>query len=200
METEKFLMRLEETLAQVVRQQEAICAELVGMRERADSLAEQRGKAANGAPTRSELLKFLDRFRAGESLGEATTQAWIEVSDVACVKGGLHVVAQREGMHARLLDACIRAHGGTPRYELPEAVREAAMQRICDRSRGDAAKVLDFEQQVGETEKALAPIYEMADRLDDDPETQALLRTIAQDERSTLEFFQQACALLNPPA
>jgi hypothetical protein len=200
METEKFLMRLEETLAQVVRQQEAICAELVGMRERADSLAEQRGKAANGAPTRSELLKFLDRFRAGESLGEATTQAWIEVSDVACVKGGLHVVAQREGMHARLLDACIRAHGGTPRYELPEAVREAAMQRICDRSRGDAAKVLDFVQQVGETEKALAPIYEMADRLDDDPETQALLRTIAQDERSTLEFFQQACALLNPPA
>jgi hypothetical protein len=170
------------------------------MRDRVDSLTERRGTATNGAPTRGELLKFLDRFRAGESLGEATTQAWIEVSDVACVKGGLHVVAQREGMHARLLDACIRAHGGTPRYELPEAVREAAMQRICDRSRGDAAKVLDFVQQVGETEKALAPIYEMADRLDDDPETQALLRTIAQDERSTLEFFQQACALLNPPA
>jgi hypothetical protein len=37
----------------------------------------------------------------------------------------------------------------------------------------------------------------MADRLDDDPETQSLLRTIAQDERSTLEFFQQACQLLN---
>ena len=33
METEKILLRLEETLAQVVRQQEAICAELVGMRE-----------------------------------------------------------------------------------------------------------------------------------------------------------------------
>lgn len=200
METEKFLMRLEETLAQVVRQQEAICAELVGMRERVDVLAERGSAATNGAPTRSELLRFLDRFRAGEALGEATTQAWIEVSDVACVKGGLHVVAQREGMHARLLDGCIRAHGGTPRYELPEAVREAAMQRICDRSRGDAAKVLDFVQQVGETEKALAPIYEMADRLDDDPETQALLRTIAQDERSTLEFFQGACKLLNKPA
>jgi hypothetical protein len=169
METEKFLARLEEMLSQVVRQQEAICAELVSMRERVDGLAEPRSTPATGAPARAELLRFLDRFRAGEALGAATTQAWIAVSDVACVKGGLHVVAEREGMHARLLDACLRAHGGTPRYEIPEAVCDAAMK----------------------------PIYDMADRLDDDPETQALLRTIAQDERSTLEFFQQACKLLN---
>jgi len=197
METEKFLLRLEETLAQVVRQQEAICAELVGMRERVDALAERRGTSASGAPARGELLRFLDRFRAGEALGAATTKAWIEVSDVACVKGGLHVVAEREGMHARLLDACLRAHGGTPRYEIPEAVCAEAMKRISDRTRGDAAKVLEFVQRTGDAEKALEPIYRMADRLDDDPETQALLRTIAQDERSTLEFFQQACKLLN---
>ena len=197
METEKFLLRLEETLAHVVRQQEAICAELVGMRERVDALAERRSASGTGAPTRGELLRFLDRFRAGEALGEATTKAWIEVSDVACVKGGLHVVAQREGMHARLLDACLRAHGGTPRYEIPEAVCSKAMKRISDRTRGDAAKVLDFVQRTGDAEKALEPIYKMADRLDGDPETQALLRTIAQDERSTIEFFQQACKLLN---
>ena len=197
METEKFLLHLEETLAHVVRQQEAICAELVGMRERVDVLAERRSAPANGAPEKRELLRFLDRFRAGEALGEETTKAWLEVSDVACVKGGLHVVAQREGMHARLLDACLRAHGGTPRYELPAEVRSEAMKRISDRTRGDAAKVLEFVQRTGETEKALEPIYKMADRLDADPETQALLRTIAQDERSTLEFFQQACKLLN---
>jgi hypothetical protein len=197
METEKFLLRLEQTLSQVVRQQEAICAELVGMRERVDALAERKNAPASGAPTRGELLRFLDRFRAGEALGEATTAAWIEVSDVACVKGGLHVVAQREGMHARLLDGCIRAHGGSPRYELPAAVCAEAMKRVSDPARGDAAKVLEFVQQVGETEKALEPIYQMADRLDAEPETQALLRTIAQDERSTLEFFQQACKLLN---
>jgi hypothetical protein len=196
METEKFLLRLEETLAQVVRQQEAICAELVGMRERVDALAERR-PSGTGAPARGELLRFLDRFRAGEALGEATTKAWIEVSDVACVKGGLHVVAQREGMHARLLDACIRAHGGTPRYEIPEDVCSKAMTYIGDRARGDAAKVLDFVKRNGDAEKALEPIYDMAARLDDDPETQALLRTIAQDERSTIEFFQQACKLLN---
>ena len=197
METEKFLLHLEETLAHVVRQQEAICAELVGMRERVDTLAERQSAPGTGAPPRAELLRFLDRFRAGEALGEATTKAWIEVSDVACVKGGLHVVAQREGMHARLLDDCIRAHGGAKRYELPEAVCAEAMKRISDRTRGDAAKVLEFVQRTGEADKALEPIYKMADRLDDDPETQALLRTIAQDERSTIEFFTQACQLLN---
>ena len=42
METEKFLLHLEETLAHVVRQQEAICAELVVMRERVDVLAARR--------------------------------------------------------------------------------------------------------------------------------------------------------------
>jgi DNA-binding ferritin-like protein len=197
METEKFLLRLEETLAHLTRQQEAICAELVAMRERVDAIDERTAAAPSRAPTRDELLEFLDRFRAGEALGEASTRAWIEVSDVACVKGGLRVVAEREGMHARLLADCIRAHGGTPRHELPEAVQEQALQRVSDRSRGDAAKVLEFVQTFGDTEKALAPIHAMAERLDDDPETQALLRTIAQDERATLEFFQQACRLLN---
>jgi len=199
METEKFLSRLEETLAHVVRQQEAICSELVSMRERVDAMAERRTKTS-GAPERSELLRFLDRFRAGEALGETSTAAWIEASDVACVKGGLRVVAHREGMHARLLADCIRAHGGAPRYEIPEAVCEKAMKGASDRSRGDAAKVLEFVERVGDVEKALKPIYDMADRLDDDPETQSLLRTIAQDERSTIEFFQQACKLLSKPA
>jgi len=197
MDTEKFLTRLEGTLAQLQRQQEAMCAELVGMRERIDALGDRAALAEGSSPARDELIQFLDQFRAGEALGETSTRAWIEVSDVPCVKGGLRVVAEREGMHARLLADCIRAHGATPRYELPEAVCDQALKRVSDRSRGDAAKVLEFVNTFGDTEKALAPIYAMADRLDGDPETQSLLRTIAQDERSTLEFFQQACQLLN---
>ena len=198
METEKFLLRLEETLAHVVRQQEAICSELVGMRERVDALAERRSASGTGVPEKGELLRFLDRFRAGEALGAATTKAWIEVSDVACVKGGLHVVAEREAharAPARRLPPRARRHAALRAAR--GACRTEAMKRISDRTRGDAAKVLEFVQRTGETEKALEPIYKMADRLDGDPETQALLRTIAQDERSTLEFFQQACKLLN---
>jgi hypothetical protein len=47
-----------------------------------------------------------------------------------------------------------------------------------------------------DVDKALQPIYDVANRLDHDPETQSLLRTIAQDERSTLEFINEACELL----
>ena len=50
-----------------------------------------------------------------------------------------------------------------------------------------------LETRYGISITSIAPI-------DDDPETQSLLRTIAQDERSTLEFFQQACKLLSKPA
>jgi hypothetical protein len=44
---------------------------------------------------------------------------------------------------------------------------------------------------------ALKPIFDRADRLDADPETQSLLRAIAQHERSTLESLREACALFD---
>ena len=65
-----------------------------------------------------------------------------------------------------------------------------------DRDKGDAKKVLEFTQQFPDIDQALAKIYEFADEADE--ETQSLLRTIAQDERSTLDFFADACAQLNP--
>ena len=113
------------------------------------------------------------------------------------MKGGLRTVAQREGFHARLLEARIKELGGTCTAEVPEAVHEAAMKSSADPKKGDAKKILDFVQQFPDCDAALAPIFEMADRLDHDPETQSLLRTIAQDERSTLEWFHEACQQLN---
>ena len=71
------------------------------------------------------------------------------------------------------------------------------MKDSADATKGDAAKVLGFVERFGDADKALRPIFELAERLDHDPETQSLLRTIAQDERSTIEFFNDACAQLN---
>jgi DNA-binding ferritin-like protein len=143
------------------------------------------------------VLRFLDRFRAGEALGEASLGAWIAVSDLACVKGGLRVVQQREGFHARLLAERIKELGGSPRYEIPDAVYEASMRDAGNADKPDAQKVLEFVKRFPDIDEALRPIHEMADRLDDDPETQSLLRTIAQDECSTLTFFANTCQQLN---
>jgi len=52
-------------------------------------------------------------------------------------------------------------------------------------------------ERFGDVDATLAPIYAMIDKLDGDPETQWLLKTIAQDERSTIDFFSDARALMS---
>lgn len=187
------LGRIEETLCKIAAQQDALCKEMSALRKRVDLIAAQGGAAAS----REETIRFLDRFRAGEAFGEISTGVWIDASDVACVKGGLRVVQQREGMHARLLAERIKQLGGACTREIPQQRQDEVLRSLGDKRKGDAAKVLEFVKANGDAEKALAPIYAIASRLDHDPETQSLLRTIAQDERSTIEFFNEACKLLN---
>ena len=187
------LARIEETLCKVAAQQDVLCKEVGSLSKRVDALAAKGGMAAS----REETIRFLDRFRAGEAFGEISTGVWLDASDVACVRGGLRVVQQREGMHARLLAERIKQLGGACTRDVPQEAQDKALRSLGDKQKGDAAKVLDFVKSVGDADKALAPIFEIACRLDHDPETQSLLRTIAQDERSTIEFMNEACKLLN---
>lgn len=184
------LKRIEKAISSLAEQQEAICAQLAKLEARV-------GGTSNGA-SREETVRFLDQFRAGEALGEASLGAWIEVSDTACLKGGLRTIQMREGMHAVLLEQRIKDLGGSPEFEIPDAVHDQTMKAVASTKKSDAEKVLDFVKQFPDCDAALKPIYDMADRLDGDQETQSLLRTIAQDERSTLEWLNEACALLNP--
>ena len=147
--------------------------------------------------SREEVLSFLDQFRAGEALGETSLGAWIAVSTTDCLRGGLRTVQQREGMHARLLAERIKELGGSISYEIPESLHDTVMVDAGNADKSDADKVKEFVTRFPDPDKALAPIFALADRLDDDQETQFLLRTIAQDERSTLEFFADACKLLS---
>ena len=183
-----------ETLARIEETLEAICGEIGELKTKVDALS----AAGAGAPSNDEIIKFLDGFRAGEAFGETSLGAWIEVSDIPCVKGGLRTVQQREGFHSRLLEARIKELGGTCKAEVPQAIYDSGMKSSADPAKGDAAKVLDFAGRFPDCDAALKPIFDMADRLSDDPETQSLLRTIAQDERSTLEWFQTTCAQLHP--
>jgi len=184
--SDKVLKKIAETLDCLVAQQQQILTRL----DRLDA-----SRAA--APSREEVIAFLDGFRANEALGEASLGAWIAVCSVPCLKGGLRTVQQREGMHARLLEERLKELGGSPRAEVPDDVYESAMRSAADTGKDDARKLLDFTARFPDVDAALAPIARMADRLDDDPETQSLLRTIMQDERSTLEFLCDACAQLN---
>jgi hypothetical protein len=189
MSSEKALGRIERAIEQLARGQDEIRARLEGLEARAGN--------TDGELSRARLLRFLDRFRAAEALGEASVGAWLAVSTTECLRGGLRTVQQREGMHARLLAERIKELGGECRYQIDAATVERAMKRSGDAAVSDARKLVDAVERSGEPEAALKPILDMANRLDRDPETQSLLRTIAQDERSTLEFLREACALLN---
>ncbi len=184
------LSRIEKTLKDLSAQQAEICAAIAKLEERIDAPAEE------GVP-RSELFRFLDGFRAAEGLGEASVGAWIEVCHTDCLKGGLRTVREREGMHARLLEARLVELGGTPRIEIPADRVEKTMKAVGSADRSDAQKLLDFTKRTSDPDQAISAILQMADRLDADPETQSLLRAIAQDERSTVVLLNEACALLN---
>lgn len=185
------LEKIEKAISKLAKQQEALC-------EQVAKLESKLASSATAAAAPEETLRFLDRFRAGEALGEASLGAWIGVCSTPCVKGGLRTVQTREGSHARLLEQRIKELGGTPQFEIPDAIYSATMEGAADADKSDAQKVLEFVQRFPDCDAALAPIHDLADRLDHDQETQTLLRTIAQDERSTLEWFTEACALLDP--
>ena len=184
----KDLKKIEKALGKISQQQEEILTRLERL--------EAEAPPAESMP-REALVSFLDQFRAGEALGEASLGAWIEVSNTACVKGGLRTVQQREGMHARLLEARLKELGAAPTFEVPEAIYDQTMKSAGDCEKSDPEKIAEFVKQFPDVDAAIQPILDIADKLDADPETQFMLRTIAQDERSTLEFLHDACQLLN---
>jgi len=193
--TDKLLKKVVDTLDCVIDQQQQILSRLDRL-ETGDE-AGSRGGASRRATKSEEVIAFLDGFRANEALGEASLGAWIAVCREPCLKGGLRTIQQREGMHARLLAERLKELGGSPRAEVPQEAYDAAMKAAADTQTTDAKKLLDFTARFPDIDAALAPIAAMADRLDDDRETQSLLRTIMQDERSTLVFLRETCAALN---
>ena len=188
--SEQALKRIKKAIDKLAAQQQEICARLDGLQERV-------AQGASVGASREDVIQFLDGFRANEALGETSVGAWIEVSDTPCLKGGLRTVQLREGMHARLLEQRIKELGGSPTAEVPEEAYNAAMEQSASREKSDAEKLRDLAARFPDIDQVLRPLHDMADRLDHDQETQSLLRTIAQDERSTLEFLNEACALLN---
>ena len=106
------LRRIEEALGKLSDQQAQIWERISGMEGRLAKLGS--GAKLDG----QRLLDFLDKFRAGEALGEATLGAWIAVSDTACLRGGLRTAQRREGMHAQLLEERLCELGGEPLHHV----------------------------------------------------------------------------------
>jgi hypothetical protein len=180
----------QDTLGRIEKAIAALAAEVTALREQVDAL-----RGGDGALTSREIQEFLDQYRAGESLGETSIGAWIATCKVECLRGGLRNVQLREGSHARLLEARLKELGGTPHCELPESVTDGFFGVLASAEKTDLEKLECFFSQV-DSEQVLRQLGEKADRMGRDPETQALLRSIIEDERASLAFLCGARELL----
>jgi len=184
--TDPSLQRIAATLAKLAEEQSELAKRIARLESRS-----REPRTLDSSP-RERVIAFLDQFRAGEALSELSLGAWIAVCKDAELRGALRTVQAREGGHARLLGERIKELGGAPRYEIPEPIYTQVMTGSASLEIDDAEKVRTFVARNSDPVVALASVHAMADRLDDDRETQALLRAIAQDELATLELFYAA--------
>jgi len=182
------LSRIEQTLARVCQRQDEILERIAKLEVHA---------APGGPPTRPEVIAFLDGFRAFEALGETSVGTWIARCTTDCLKGGLRTIQMREGTHADLLEQRIKELGGTPSFEVPEAEQREKLECLGSESLSDLEKLQEVVARYPSVDAVVGPIEAFAARLTNDLETQSLLQTIAQDERSSTSFLIDACTQLS---
>ncbi len=180
-DTQTSLSRIEETLV-------TLCAEVSIVRAKVEALEGPKGQM-----TTQEVIDFLDGYRAAEAMAASAFGAWIAVSDTPCLRGGLRVVEMREASHAKLFEERIKELGGSPKAEMDEAGETFLMAFGDDRS--DAEKVDAFMNTAGDP-KILVQLEAQAARMNNDEETQFLLRSVIEDERASLALVKQAHELL----
>lgn len=155
----------------------------------------------NGKSVGSEsemIMQLLDEFRCRENFAAEYLNRWIEVSDQECARGGLRVVQQREAYHARVLEDRLRELGGIPQCRVSPERREKDLAFYASANKTDAQKLLELNALITEPAKNLKYITDVIDQIQEDQQSKELLRSLVQDEMSSITWLKEACALLNP--
>ncbi len=173
-----------------------------------DRFEAQMGEVQNGdhrytsngkvyATEREMILAVLDEFRCAERFASEYLARWIDVSDQACVKGGLRTVQQREAFHAQLLEARLCELDGTPHCTVPARQRKAQLAFYSSTDKEDLEKLQCLSALIKDADAVLRPYTEAIDCIQDDQHTKELLTTIMDDERSTIRWLLAACESLS---
>jgi hypothetical protein len=155
----------------------------------------------NGKPHVSEremIMHLLDEFRCAENFAADYLNRWIAVSDQECVKGGLRAVQHREAYHAQVLEARLRELGGIPQCTVPAERRDKEVAVYASKDKTDAEKLLVATERLDNPAKVLSFITDVIDQIQEDQQSKELLRSLVQDEMSSIAWVKEACALMNP--
>ena len=162
-----------------------------------------RRYAYNGTShvTESEMIMhLLDEFRCGENFASEYLNRWIAVSDQECVRGGLRTVQQRETFHAQLLEARLRELGGVPQCTVPVERREKELQFYASAEKKDLEKLQSIAARIKDPAQVLKPLTDVIDQIQDYQQSKELLRTLIDDEMSSIKWLLQACQTLSAAA
>jgi len=154
------------------------------------------------ASERDMLLDFLDEYRCTEDFSAEYIGKWMDISQRDYVKGGLSTIHQHETFHAKMLEARLRALGGSPQCAVPAARREKQLNLYTSPEKSDLEKLQKAVGWIKDPAEAVKPLTDVIALIEDDQQSKQMLRTIIDDELATIKWFRETLALLsaNPAA
>lgn len=152
------------------------------------------------ATEREMIMHLLDEFRCGENFAAEYLAKWVDVSDEECVKGGLRVVQHREAYHAQILEARLRELGGVPECSVPQERRDKEVPFYSSTETKDAQKLMSIASRIGgDPAVVLKPLTDAIAQIQEDQHSKELLRSLVDDEMSSVKWLMGACQTLNAP-
>jgi hypothetical protein len=145
---------------------------------------------------RAAVVGYIDRVRAGETMGAQAFNQWLSVCKTECIRSGLRMIAEREAYHVRVMEARLRDLGVKPTASVGEETRKF-VEFVGNPDIPDDKKLLKLTTSY-DSEELWAPVREFVEQIKEDLESRELIRLYVEDETSSGNWLRLACAALNP--
>jgi len=151
------------------------------------------------ASEREAVLSFLDTAQAAEANGAMIFDNWAKLCTTDCIRTGIKMVAERERYHARVFADRLHELGGKCSASVSEEGRKF-LESISDPTVKDTEKLLIHHKLVPDPAARFKLICEFAELIKEDLETKEMVKLFVDDEISSGNWLNSACAALNAPA
>ncbi len=158
-----------------------------------------RAFGKNYASEREAVLTFLDMAQAAEANGAVIFDNWAKLCTTDCIRSGIKMVAERERYHARVFENRLHELGGKCSAPVSEEGRKF-LESISDPKIKDTEKLLIHNRLVPDPAARFKSICEFAELIKEDLETKEMVKLFVEDEISSGNWLNSACAALNAPA
>ena len=151
------------------------------------------------ASEREAVMNFLDMAHAAEANGAVIFDNWAKLCTTDCIRSGIKMVAERERYHARVFENRLHELGGKCSAPVSEEGRKF-LESISDPTIKDTEKLLIHFRLVPDPAARFKSICEFAELIKEDLETKEMVKLFIEDEISSGNWLNSACAALNAPA